>query len=327
MNLMNPPDGRPWALFALTGASLMTNLVLAVRLATLGAAPPVAQVVVSPPAEAAVASVSAPTPPPPIVTPTNVVKAPIIGSIAATFDEAAPSHADVLTQVYNRLFMWDLDVTRDLQKGDVIEVAYEWDGTLAHIPVAAYTSSKHDKRFVAYQFKATGDTYASWWNPEGVEVPYRLVEGPIAHYEQVTSLVRDGRGHKGMDFKTPEGTPIVTPRSATVLRTDWNFANNGNCVEVRYADGTTAKFLHLSRTTVEPGQQLAAGAGIGLSGNTGHSTAAHLHYELEKGGRVIDPRTYHGTERRVLIEADRPSFESTKVALDALLLVNLQASL
>jgi murein DD-endopeptidase MepM/ murein hydrolase activator NlpD len=323
-----PPDGRPWALFALTGVSLMTNVVLAIRLATAGTAPPVVAVVDDVALEAveAVAVVAPPPEATPPVAPTNVVRAPVTGSIAATFAEAAPTHADVLTQVYNRLFMWDLDVTRDLQKGDVIEVAYEWDGTMAEIPVAAYTSRKHGRRLVAYRFQATGDASPSWWDAAGVEVPYRLVDGPISAYEQVTSLVRDGRGHKGMDFKAPEGTPVVTPKAASVLRTNWNHGANGNCVEVRYEDGATARFLHLSRTDVEAGQRVAAGVTLGLSGNTGRSTAPHLHYEVERGGRIVDPRVYHGTERRRLAETDLAAFEMARAGLDAMLQIEAVAS-
>lgn len=328
MILPMPPDGRPWALFALTGASLLTNVVLAVRLVTLDGPPPPA--VATPASDVVVEAVAvvdaAPAPVVAPTSPTNVVRAPVSGSIAATFAVATPSHADALTQVYNRLFMWDLDVTRDLQKGDVIEVAYEWDGTLPEIPVAAYTSQKHGRRFVAYRFQATGDAFPSWWDTGGVEVPFRLIDGPIAAYEQVTSLVRDGRGHKGMDFKAPEGTPVVSPRSGTVVRADWNHANNGNCVELRYDDGTTARFLHLSRTDVEQGERVLAAATIGLSGNTGRSTAPHLHYEVEKGGRVIDPRTYHGTERRVLPAHDLAVFQAAKAGLDALLTIDMQAS-
>jgi hypothetical protein len=71
-------------------------------------------------------------------------------------------------------------------------------------------------------------------------------------------------------------------------------------VEVRFEDGTTAKFLHLNEVGVKVGQSIIAGTEVGKSGNTGRSTAAHLHYQLEKDGKVIDPLAYHGTLRRQL---------------------------
>jgi murein DD-endopeptidase len=122
-----------------------------------------------------------------------------------------------------------------------------------------------------------------------------------------------------MDFKVPVGTEVVSPRAGTVVRTNWNFTYNGNAVEVRFNDGTLARFLHLSDTRVQPGQTLAAGAVVGLSGNTGRSTAPHLHYELEKGGKTLDPAHYHGTRRRALTASDKARFDAERERLDAIL--------
>lgn len=153
-----------------------------------------------------------------------------------------------------------------------------------------------------------------------MEVPRRLVNGPLrGQYEQVTSLLKDRPSHKGMDFKVPEGTPVVTPLEGAVVRTNWNLAYNGNCVEVRFSDGTVARFLHLSRTDVTPGQKLAAGTVVGLSGNTGRSTAPHLHYELERNGKVVDPVEYHGVTRRQLPESEREAFRAVVRQYDRLL--------
>lgn len=321
MRLIDPPDGRPWALFAITGASLLLNVVLAARLATGGADDDVA-VAPAPAAEAAVAAVAEPAAPDAVATPSDkpadllVVKASVEGSLARTFQQASPDHGDVLSAVTARLFFWDLDLRSDLQRGDELAVAYTWDGALAHIPVARYESKKLGRTLHAYRFQASGDRFASWWDENGTEMALRLVDGPLADYEQVTSLLKDRTRHRGMDFKLPEGGEIRSPRAGTVVRTDWNWSNNGNCVEVRYADGTLARFLHLSRTDVEAGARVAQGELLGLSGNTGRSTAPHLHYELEKSGKVVDPIDYHGTIRRTLPEADRAAFAIEKDKLD-----------
>jgi len=88
-----------------------------------------------------------------------------------------------------------------------------------------------------------------------------------------------------------------------VLRTNWNWSANGNCMEVQYPDGTLAKFLHLSENRVKVGDKVEVGQVIALTGNTGHSTAPHLHYQLNQGEKVVDPLDYHGTERRQLDDA------------------------
>jgi len=325
MNWMDPPDGRPWALIGLCGASLLLNVALLAAIVFDGdeSAPETAEEIVfaEPTAADAVAAAVVIEPPPAPVLPENmhVVRAAVDQSLARTFQVADPERADVISAIYARLFFWDLDLRRDLQIGDQVAVAYEWDGELAYIPVASYESKKLGRTLTAYRFQATGDAFPSWWTADGEEVPRRLEESPLASFEQVTSLIKDRPTHKGMDFKVPVGTDVVSPMAGTVVRADWNFTYNGNCVEVRYADGTLARFLHLSRTDVGAGQKVAAGQTIGLSGNTGRSTAPHLHYELEKAGRVVDPVDYHGIVRRSLPEADRVAFEAEKARLDALL--------
>lgn len=331
MKLVNPPDGRPWALLVLAGTSLLTNVILGVMLARERAdadvAPQAAASVATalvdvtpeaPPVEAVAAvAIAEPPPTPPAAVgelaagDLRHVRADVTHSLARTFQGAVPEHADVVSAVYARLFVWDLDLRRDLQRGDSLSVAYTWDGELAHIPVATYTSGKLGTTLRAYRYQPAGDAYPSWWTADGQEVPRRLVDDPLQNrYEQITSLLKDRPTHKGMDFKVPEGTPVVTPRAGTVVRTDWNLAYNGNCAEVRFDDGTTARFLHLSQTQVKAGQRLAKGEVVGLSGNTGRSTAPHLHYELERGGKVLDPVEYHGVVRRDLPESELEAFRA-----------------
>jgi murein DD-endopeptidase MepM/ murein hydrolase activator NlpD len=69
---------------------------------------------------------------------------------------------------------------------------------------------------------------------------------------------------------------------------------------VRFEDGVAAKFLHLSAVKVATGARVSAGQVIALTGNTGHSTAPHLHYQLNRGQQTLDPVDYQGTVRRRL---------------------------
>ena len=336
MKWIDPPDGRPWALIGLCAASLLFNAALAVVVlsgdddaaeapvaaAEVAAEPtgvvdlPEDALTPSLPPEAGVANVSADVPSEASV---KLVRAPVRHSLARTFQDAVPEHADVVSAVYARLFVWDLDLRRDLQKGDEVAVAYSWDGELADVAVAEYASQRLRRTLKAYRFQATVDAWPSWWDEEGVEVPRRLVNGPLREYEQVTSLLKDRPTHRGMDFKTPVGTALYSPRAGKVVRTNWNTVPNGGCIELKYADGVVAKYLHLSDVRVSPGDSVAAGSMIGLTGNTGRSTAPHLHYELARNDRVLDPIEYHGVTRRKLSDADLPRFEAERARLDALL--------
>jgi murein DD-endopeptidase len=331
MTRFDPPGGRPWGLFGLCGASLLLNLVLATRL-LMGPStsvesveptspePAASAAVIDDPltvqADAAVDAEAAAPAGEPLPDDVRTTALTVQHSLARTFADGIGEEGDEVAAVVARLFVWDLDLRRDLMAGDKITVAWEGSGPGLQIPAARYESKKLGTLRV-YRYTREGDTWPSWWNEEGVEVSRALVDSPIEGYEQITSLLKDRPKHRGMDFKAPEGIPVTSARNGTVLRTDWNVAANGNCVEVKYEDGTIAKYLHLSRTDVKAGQRLTKGTAVGLSGNTGRSTAPHLHYELEKNGVVVDPIQYHGVVRRTLDSAERARFDARIARLDA----------
>jgi murein DD-endopeptidase MepM/ murein hydrolase activator NlpD len=337
-SLRFPPGGKPWLLYGLFGASLVLNLALALKYGGADSAEPADE----PSAEIAPAGPTAPTAIVPIgedteisnpaVPPSEVAPLPaplgvaqaagtevftgvITASLSATFQDATAGSPAALSAVYSRLFAWDFDLRRGIHKGDVVEVLYEQPEAAEPLVLAARLRSQPgtpaEKVYTAFRYQAPGDRFPSYWSTTGEEVPKRLIDGPLADYEQVTSLIKDRPTHKGMDFKTPIGTPVLAPRAGRVTRTNWNHAANGNCVEIQYADGVLAKFLHLNENLVKEGQSVSAGTEIAKSGNTGHSTGAHLHYQLGHGDNdVIDPIDYHGTLRRQLPPDAMPGFES-----------------
>ena len=251
----------------------------------------------------------------------SVLRGGVSHSLARTFQAELEEGADVMTAVYGRIFMWDLNLRRDVQKGD--EVAAVWrptdDGQI-ELAAAWYDSNKLGRALKAYRFTAPGDTYASYWYPDGTEVALRLVGGPIENYDQITALIRsDRKNHQGMDFKADVGTAVFSAKAGTVTRINWNHAANGNCVEVRYPDGTMAKFLHLDEVQVKTGQHVKAGQVVATSGNTGNSTAPHLHYQLNRGKKVVNPLEFHGTVRRRLDENAMPSLKKEITRIEALI--------
>ena len=136
----------------------------------------------------------------------------------------------------------------------------------------------------------------------------------------MTSLLKDGRRHKGVDFKTPVGSPVRAPFDGTIERRNWNFAGNGNCLDVLDASsGRHAIFLHLDVLPKEmaPGRRVRKGEVIASSGNSGHSFAPHLHYQLEDAsGKVLDPFAVLRTERRSLPAEQKSRFDAARAQLD-----------
>lgn len=100
---------------------------------------------------------------------------------------------------------------------------------------------------------------------------------------------RWGRLHAGLDFGTPVGTALHAMSSGTVIDAGWA-GGYGMRVSIRYWDGTVSYFAHLSEIDVAKGQHVAAGAFVGKTGNSGHSTGPHLHLEIHPhGGDPLDP--------------------------------------
>jgi murein DD-endopeptidase len=319
----------PYLLYGLLGVSLLMNLYMVTTRPSASEDPDAVVAAMSPPvddgqptlqsrvAEVETVSVSAAGG----AGEWQLMRGEVTRSLGHTFASQLEHGSEAMTAVFGRLATWELDLRRDIQKGDVVHVLWRLDseGEL-ELGAASLESGKKGQTIAFYRYKAPGDRYESYWNAAGTEVPLRLVGGPIEDYEQITSLFRDDRkNHKGMDFKADVGTDVVSPKAATVTRVNWKNSGNGNCIEVRYADGTLARFLHLDEVLVEAGHHVKSGQVIAKSGNTGRSSAPHLHYELSRNGTPIDPMDYHDTIRRQLDEASMKKFSKEVARIDALL--------
>lgn len=94
--------------------------------------------------------------------------------------------------------------------------------------------------------------------------------------------------HEGLDFVAEVGSPIVAAAAGTVTRSGWD-ASYGNVVEVSHIEGFTTRYAHLSKRMVEVGQKVQRGETIAQLGSTGRSTGPHLHYEVMRNDRVLNP--------------------------------------
>ncbi len=102
--------------------------------------------------------------------------------------------------------------------------------------------------------------------------------------------------HAGIDYAVPAGTPVRAPAAGTI-DVAGERQGYGNAIYINFGAGTTARFGHLSKFNVKPGDRVEAGDIIGYSGGepgtpgAGNTTGAHLHYEVRRRGKAVDPRT------------------------------------
>lgn len=221
-----------------------------------------------------------------------------------------------LAQVVNRALVWWVETPSGLMRNDIIDVVFEERANEEPVLHAIrFKSGKNGKTHSAFRFQPDGEPYARFYEPDGRELELRLTDSPIDEYDQVTSLLRDGRGHNGVDFRAPVGTPVKAPFTGIVKRKNWNFRYNGNCLELHEIGGKRrrALFLHLDELpkNLKVGGRVQKGEVIAASGNSGRSFAPHLHYQLMRDEkRAIDPFDSHDTWRRTLPGSARAAFET-----------------
>ena len=118
------------------------------------------------------------------------------------------------------------------------------------------------------------------------------------------------RMHSGLDFKARHGTPIVAVTDGTVSSAG-RAGGCGNAVRLNHAGGLQTRYCHMSRIAVNRGQVVRRGQVIGYVGSTGLSTGAHLHYEMYRGGRAINPAGVNFVTRAQLSGAELLQFRET----------------
>lgn len=99
--------------------------------------------------------------------------------------------------------------------------------------------------------------------------------------------------HWGMDFTAPRGTPIYATGDGVVIRADQAASGYGKHVRIDHGFGFITLYAHMSKYNVRKRQKVKRGDLIGFVGNTGRSQAPHLHYEVIKNGRKVNPIDFY----------------------------------
>lgn len=98
--------------------------------------------------------------------------------------------------------------------------------------------------------------------------------------------------HKGIDFSAPTGTPIYSPGHGVVESTGYSHQGYGNRMVIDHGFNYKSVYAHINDFKVKKGDTVERGELIATIGNTGKSTAPHLHYEVRKGQESVNPIYY-----------------------------------
>jgi murein DD-endopeptidase MepM/ murein hydrolase activator NlpD len=141
--------------------------------------------------------------------------------------------------------------------------------------------------------------------PGRVSSRYGMRRHPILGYRRM---------HSGLDFKAGQGTPIYAVTDGTVEFAGRN-GGHGNHVRLDHGSGLDTGYSHMSRIAVSRGQRVRRGQVIGYVGSTGLSTGPHLHYEMYRGGRPVDPSSVRFVTRAQLTGHELSAFRSQLATL------------
>ena len=145
---------------------------------------------------------------------------------------------------------------------DVVEMARDKEKMLAAIPAIQPVANKNLKRM------ASGYGY------------------------RIHPIYKVRKMHWGTDFSAPTGTPIYATGDGKVTKYRRSRAGYGNHIIIDHGYGYQTLYAHMSKVDVRRGQKVKRGDIIGYIGSSGRSTAPHLHYEVIKDGRKINPVNY-----------------------------------
>ena len=193
----------------------------------------------------------------------------------------------------------NIDLQRQIHAGDLIDLFYgnPLTGSSTKRKVLHYAKLRTSGRdHIYYRFTdAKGQT--SYYDENGMGASKSLMRTPISG-ARITSgfgmrrhpLLGYNKLHTGIDFGAARGTPIKAAGDGVVVHAGWR-GSYGRAVVIKHTGKYSTLYAHMSKTAkLKKGQHVRQGQVIGYVGTTGRSTGPHLHYEVRKGGRPVNPR-------------------------------------
>ncbi len=109
--------------------------------------------------------------------------------------------------------------------------------------------------------------------------------------ERVDPITKENRWHLGLDFTADTGVDVLATADGTIMFADYKIGY-GNHIKIDHGEGYITLYAHMHKLKVSEGESLKMGDVIGTVGSTGKSVKPHLHYEVIKDGKRVDPKAF-----------------------------------
>ena len=237
-----------------------------------------------------------------------------------------------LAQIFIASFKNSLNFKNDIRKGDRLVMIYDQKYRLGHpfsMPILkAAMIEMRKKRHYIYL-----NEDGRYYDEKAHEVEGFLLARPVRG-ARISSrftkrrwhpVLHKWKAHLGIDYAARRGTPVRAAGSGTVIYCA-RAGSYGNLLKIRHADGYETRYAHLKsfRRGIYRGKHVKKGQVVAYVGSTGRSTGPHLHFELRKRGRAINPmrvvqvttKKLRGKEKKAFLRLKKNYDESIELHLN-----------
>jgi len=223
------------------------------------------------------------------------------------------------------IFNWDLDLEKDIKKGDSVRVLFEQRSrkgqeTKASLRILAAELINAGQKFTAIYFEKQKGI-GTYYNLEGRSLARSFLRFPL-EFTSITSYFSHSRfnpvlkvnmPHTGVDFAAQKGTPVRSVGDGVITQAGWN-GGYGRAIDIQHDSTYATRYGHLDRFAegIHNGVSVRKGQVIGYVGSTGRTTGPHLHFELYKDQQYVDPLSVDFPAEDTIEPALQKVFDSQK---------------
>ena len=242
--------------------------------------------------------------------------------------QLAIPHGTIIDLIH--IFSFDVDFQREIRSGDAFEVYFERyadeDGRIVkegNILFARMTL--RGKEFELYRYTPEDSKRSDYFDPKGHSVRKALLRTPVDGARLTSGfgkrrhpILGYSRMHKGIDFGAKRGTPIRAAGDGTVERAS-RYGGYGKFIRIRHNGTYKTAYAHLNgyASGIKKGARVKQSQIIGYVGSTGRSTGPHLHYEVLKDGKHVNPLSLRLPSGRRLEGVQLTAFQESVLQLEA----------
>lgn len=227
------------------------------------------------------------------------------------------------------IFSWDIDFDEEIQKGDTFKLLYEEKSRKGSkqkpfLQILAAELINAGQQYVAFYFEKEKGK-GGYYDLDGRSLARAFLRFPL-EFTSISSyfshsrfhpIFKVDRPHNGVDFVANRGTPIRAIGDGQIAFAGWRKGGYGRMIEIQHDFAYASRYAHLQRYAkgIRNGMRVKKGQVVGFVGSSGLATGPHLHFELYKDQRYVDPLNFEFPHEDKIEPSLRRAFDDLKQIL------------